>query len=56
MIRPEVLAPWQEEISDHQDKIDPGAHEDWYSMALGWAIAKGMSLDDACDFAHDVNL
>lgn len=32
--------------------IDPGNQYDWHDMALGWAIAKGLSIDEAHRFAH----
>ncbi len=32
-------------------KLDPNNEYDWYSITLGWAIGKGLTLDDAENFA-----
>lgn len=42
---------FDEEILTRQKQVDPYYLEDWYSLALGWAIAKGMTLDEAHEFA-----
>ena len=42
------------EVIDNKKLIDPYNWEDWYSLALGWAIAKGVSPDEAHNFAKIV--
>lgn len=42
---------YKQEIDDRAEEIDPSNNEDWFSMTLGWAIAKGMSIDAAGSFA-----
>lgn len=39
------------EVSDKAEEIDPHNMHDWFSLTLGWAIGKGLSLKDAKDFA-----
>lgn len=39
------------EISDRAVLIDPDQEEDWKSLTLGWAIAKGLTPKQAQDFA-----
>lgn len=39
------------EVSDRSDRIDPDNREDWRSLAVGWAIGKGLKPEDAVDFA-----
>lgn len=47
----DVLRTYGAEILDQADEVDPSNEEDWRSMAIGWAIAKGMSPTDAREFA-----
>lgn len=42
---------FKEEVNDKAKKVDPDNEQDWYSLTLGWAIAKGMSPNMAHDFA-----
>jgi hypothetical protein len=39
------------EVTDRKVDVDPGEKEDWFSLALGWAIAKGLRPENAHDFA-----
>ena len=38
---------FKKEVSDKAKEIDPSNDEDWYSLTLGWAMAKGFSPDNA---------
>jgi hypothetical protein len=40
------------EVHDKSDEIDPD--QDWFSLTLGWALAKGCSPEDANDFAMQI--
>ena len=42
---------FREEILNRKTRIDPYNSEDWYSLALGWALAKGIPPDAAHNFA-----
>jgi len=42
------------EVNDHSSKVDPDDEEDWKSLTLGWALAKGVSPAEARDFASYV--
>ena len=48
----DLLAAYGAEILDCAEEIDPHDCEDWASMAIGWAIANGLSVDEAQDFAR----
>ncbi len=39
------------ECHDRGKKIDKDNEQDWLSLTYGWAIAKGMSIGKAYDFA-----
>ena len=55
-----LLALFQSEVHDRADRVDPAGEQDWFSLTLGWAIAKGLSPESAHDFAihvrHKTNL
>ena len=42
------------EICDRSKEVDPENEYGWYELSLGWAIAKGLNIDDAHDFAIHV--
>lgn len=42
---------FKSEVTDKASEIDPSSEQDWFSLTLGWALAKGLSVDDAHDFA-----
>ena len=42
------------EVADRSEAIDEVKYLDWYSLALGWAIGKGLSPDEAHDFANHI--
>ena len=35
-------------------EIDPDDELDWYSLTLGWAIGRGMKIEDAKNFASHI--
>jgi hypothetical protein len=39
------------EIRDRAEEVDPNDNEDWFSLTLGWAIGKGLTIREAYDFA-----
>lgn len=49
-----LLAVFKAEITDRATEIDPNQEQDWFSLTLGWAIAKGLSPDTAHSFATHV--
>lgn len=42
---------FKREVSDRAKAIDPNGEWDWHSITIGWAIAKGMTPNDAIEFA-----
>jgi len=49
-----LLALFQSEVHDRADRVDPTNEQDWFSVTLGWAIAKGLTPESAHDFAIHV--
>ena len=50
----ELENQFKTEVHDRAKEIDESGEQDWYSMTLGWAIAKGITPDDAHDFARHI--
>jgi hypothetical protein len=42
---------FKQEVSDRSSDIDPSNSENWFSLTLGWAIAKGFDPVEAQLFA-----
>ncbi len=56
MTQQEAINIFKEEVLDKANLIDPFNDECyWDSLALGWALGKGMSIKEAKDFASIVN-
>lgn len=47
----ELIDQFKIECHDRASEIDEANDQDWLSLTLGWAIAKGLSPSDAWDFA-----
>ena len=47
---------WKYETSDKATLVDPYNEHDWKSLCLGWAIAKGLSIEDAQKFVRQAKL
>ena len=47
----ELIELFKTECHDRSSEIDTDNSQDWFSITLGWAIAKGLSPDDAYQFA-----
>lgn len=39
------------ELDDRADEIDPTKEHDWYDLVFGWALAKGLEIEDARNFS-----
>ena len=50
----ELIEPFKTECYNRAGEIDAENSQDWYSLTLGWAIAKGLSPADAQDFATHI--
>lgn len=50
----EYKSKFREEVLTRLNRIDPARSEDWYSLALGWAIAKGIPPEIAHQFSKDI--
>ncbi len=46
-----ALALFKTEVTNRAKEIDPNSEMDWHALTVGWAIAKGMTPDDAHAFA-----
>jgi hypothetical protein len=51
---PCLLDQFKSEVHDKSDQIDPFSEEDWHSLILGWAIGKGLTIEEAHVFANYV--
>lgn len=52
MIRTAMLAAFKLEVYDRGREIDPDNSLDWYSLAVGFAIARGYTPARALSFAR----
>ena len=50
----QMTADFKKEIHDKSKEIDPSNEQDWFSLTLGWAIAKGMNINQAYKFARHI--
>lgn len=41
-------------VHNHGTEIDPDDEQDWYSLTLGWALAKGLSIEQSHKFATHI--
>jgi hypothetical protein len=51
ILRVDLEIAFKKELSDKSFEVDPSDEQDWYSLTLGWAIAKGLSPKDAHKFS-----
>jgi hypothetical protein len=42
---------FSDEVCTHGKTVDPDDNQDWYSLSIGWAIAKGYSPAQAHTFS-----
>lgn len=47
----EVVEAFKFSITDNGTTIDPENEQDWYSLALGWALGRGYGIHDSHTFA-----
>lgn len=45
-----LVAQWMAQVFDDADNVDPGDCEDWASLALGFALGNGLTIEDAKTF------
>jgi hypothetical protein len=48
------LPLFKAEVTDKAQQIDPDSELHWLALTVGWALAKGMSPDEANEFAVEV--
>jgi hypothetical protein len=46
---------WKESVYDNVDEVDPGYEELWSSLALGFALGAGHTVEDAKKFVSHVS-
>jgi hypothetical protein len=49
-----LLKKFNKEVSSKGKKIDPYSERCWLSLTIGWALANGMTPNDADEFARFV--
>lgn len=42
------------EVSDRAKEVDPEQKQNWHSLTLGWALAKGLSPEESYEFSTAV--
>jgi hypothetical protein len=47
----QLIQLFKTECSDRASEIDTDDSQDWFSLTLGWAVAKGLTPEAAYDFA-----
>lgn len=52
--RDELVVLFKTEVHDRGEEIDGSSEQDWYSLTLGWAVAKGLLPTEAHEFARHV--
>lgn len=50
-LKMDLVLLFKSEIADRANLVDPSNEQDWFSLTLGWAIAKGLTPDEAHEFA-----
>lgn len=51
-IMDQITKEWKQDVYDRSDRVDPENGEDWYSLALGYALGKGHSPEFSIKFAN----
>lgn len=49
-----IKEQFKQEICEREKEIDPNEELDWFSMSIGYFIAKGLSVQDAFNLASEV--
>lgn len=52
-----LVTIFQVEVFRDRDKIEkggPSGTEDWYSLTVGWALGKGLTSEEAHEFASHI--
>ena len=45
-----VVGEWGDMICRHSKQVDPGDELQWESMFIGFAIGRGLTIDEATDY------
>jgi len=53
-VQRQLLVDFKVEVHDRGEVFDPDNELDWYSVTVGWALAKGVAPEEARDFAAHV--
>lgn len=48
------IKAWVANVFDRQHEIDPTFERDWFDMAFGFFLARGLSPDDALELTLEV--
>lgn len=47
---------WKTEVYDKGEEVDPFNDYIWRGVAVGWAIAKGMDIEQAQEFVNHLDI
>jgi hypothetical protein len=50
-----LVDEFQQKVFSKYKEVDPSEEQDWYSLALGWALARNLSAEEAHSFAQHVS-
>jgi hypothetical protein len=53
--RAEHVEMFKREMWDFREEIDPQSIFNWVDLGLGWALGKGMDIEEAKDFAIHIH-
>ena len=46
-----LVGEFKVECHDRAEELDSSNEQDWYSLTLGWAVAKGLNPEEAHEVA-----
>ena len=49
-----LIELFKKEVHDRAAEVDPDNKHDWCDLTYGWAIGKGLPLEEAKEFAYHI--
>lgn len=49
-----LIEEWKTKIMANSKEIDPNNEYDWWDLARGWALGKGLNVKDAMELARRI--
>ena len=47
----ELILEFKNNVDENASTVDPADCEDWHSLTIGWALGKGLTIEDSHKFA-----